>query len=180
MSAHPDGLRGLGIDDVVFLAATLILVGNVLRRPAPVDVDRRPWVVALCIASTIYVFGYQWGSSNTESLGGLFVWPILAVHWLGDVCLIYLGKAFAILPARREIKTSFVYRFVRHPIYSLYITADAVFLATTLTPQNLFVFTVGCAFFVARALIEERVLARDPVYRAYQLATSYRFFPGIF
>jgi protein-S-isoprenylcysteine O-methyltransferase Ste14 len=91
-----------------------------------------------------------------------------------------LGRRFGILPAHRGIMTEGPYSLVRHPIYFGYLIMHGGFLLA-----NFDLWNVGVLLFVylllgVRAIEEEKILARDPAYRAYQQQVRYRFLPGLF
>ena len=163
-----------------FLAATILIGLNCLRRTPATLSDSRPWVFLLCIFSLTYFLGFEDAPANGGAKQSFAWWLIIGCHVAGDLCLIYLGKSFAVLPAWRRVKTKFLYRFVRHPVYSLYMVADLVFVSFVPSLQNLTVAVLGIAAFITRAALEERLLMNDDAYRAYVVTTPYRFFPGIY
>ncbi len=91
-----------------------------------------------------------------------------------------LGRSFGLMPANRGIVSSGLYRIVRHPIYMGYLVTHAAFIAANPSPWNLVVLVMADAALLARALCEERTLARDPEYRQYQGAVRWRVVPGLF
>jgi protein-S-isoprenylcysteine O-methyltransferase Ste14 len=93
---------------------------------------------------------------------------------------LYLGESFAILPARRRLRTGFVYRIVRHPVYATYVLTDAAFLASSPSAWNLVVALLGAGTLAWRASLEERLLWRDPEYERYARRTRYRFIPFVY
>ena len=107
-------------------------------------------------------------------------WILIGLNLLADTALIALGRSFSLLPARRAIRQSGPYRIVRHPAYSAYLIIDLVYIAQLPTVRNLAVFAAGVGLFVCRALLEERLLSNDPVYREYRKRTRWRFLPLVY
>jgi protein-S-isoprenylcysteine O-methyltransferase Ste14 len=91
-----------------------------------------------------------------------------------------LGRSFGLMPANRGIVSSGLYRIVRHPIYMGYLVTHAAFIAANPSPWNLVVLVMADTALLARALCEERTLARDPEYRQYQGVVRWRVVPGLF
>src|SRR5207244_6185956 len=78
-----------------------------------------------------------------------------------------LGRSFGIAPANRGIVARGPYNVVRHPIYAGYLVTHIAFLIANPGPWNCAVVLIGDSALIARALIEERVLAGDQAYQAY-------------
>lgn len=128
-----------------------------------------------------------------SALAGLAAWRLSGDEWpellaiaflcvalLASVTLLFLGRAFAVLPALRALRARGPYRVVRHPLYALELLLLALSGAVHAWWAG-----VGLALLTALALIprirdEERVLARDPHYAAYQSAVRYRLLPGVY
>lgn len=162
-------------DQVWWITVSLILVVNVLRRMAPINEDCSPKLWVLVFLSVSHLFFFQEGpnSITTRVL-------VLGAVFLSDVCLLYLGPSFSLFPARREIKTGFLYRAVRHPAYALYILMDILYVAAVPQIHNVVVALLGICSFVLRAHYEEKILSEDPAYLDYQKKTPWRFMPGIY
>jgi len=92
-----------------------------------------------------------------------------------------LGRSFGIVPSDRGIKTGGLYRYVRHPIYSLYLLSDLIdMIAGKFFWQNALVFLSFILTTYFRTVYEERLLERNPKYSAYKEKTPYRLLPGLF
>ena len=91
-----------------------------------------------------------------------------------------LWRSFGIVPANRGIKTVGIYRLVRHPVYAGYSVTHIGFLIGFPNVWNAFLYVAVMAVQIARIMREERLLADDPVYRAYMQRVRYRLLPGIF
>ena len=93
--------------------------------------------------------------------------------------LLYLGRSFAILPARREIVSRGTYRLMRHPVYAgELILMIAMFSAgpTWLTSVPLL---AAIPLIVVRILAEERLLRNDDAYLHYSSQVGWRLLPGV-
>lgn len=98
---------------------------------------------------------------------------------LAGVSFLWLGRCFAVLPARRGVVKGGPYRWVRHPAYTgelLMLLGCA--LASGQWPGYVLL-AAAVVLVTVRALAEERVLAVDPDYRAYQQRTRGMLLPGI-
>ncbi len=91
-----------------------------------------------------------------------------------------LGRSFGLMPANRGIVSSGVYRLVRHPIYLGYLITHAAYLAAMPSSWNVVALLIADAALLARAVCEEKTLARDPRYRDYQQVVRWRVCPGLF
>ena len=96
------------------------------------------------------------------------------------VSVLSLGKSFGIIPANRTVKYSGAYRIVRHPLYASEIIFHIGFLMGNMSLRNLLLVTLIFSGQIWRALSEERLLSRDPVYAQYRTAVRFRFVPGVF
>lgn len=90
-----------------------------------------------------------------------------------------LGRSFALLPANRGVVSSGVYRVVRHPIYLGYLVSHVAFLLANPTAWNALALIASDIALVFRSVCEEKTLAKDPRYRAYQSRVRWRVVPGI-
>ena len=93
---------------------------------------------------------------------------------------ITLGRSFGLMPANRGVVCAGIYRLVRHPIYMGYLVTHVAFLAATPSAWNVGVIVVADIALLARAVCEEKTLAQDAMYRAYQQQVRWRVLPGVF
>ena len=94
--------------------------------------------------------------------------------------LISLNRSFAIVAAKREIKTGWMYRIVRHPLYASYFLIFGGYVLVHTTAANLILFLITMSFLCLRIFREERHLSLDPEYRNYMQQVHYRVIPYIF
>ena len=109
-------------------------------------------------------------SESLEVIGALLV--------LGG--FLSLNKSFGLGPENLGIKTSRAYRFMRHPIYSGYILAEAGFFLADFSFHNLLVLATSIIFLLLRLRAEEWLLRKDLSYRKYAQAVPWRQIPFLF
>lgn len=162
-------------DVALWLIVGTVLIFNTIRRSPAVESDTRWWVWAICTLSTIRFLAFE-STKDTEAA----LWVLIALNLLADTSLIALGRSFSLLPARRTIRVGWMYRIVRHPIYTAYILIDAIYVSHLPTAHNFAVLVVGAGLFAWRAELEERLLRNDPRYREYAERTRWRFLPFVY
>lgn len=111
-------------------------------------------------------------------------WLSLPIELLGiifSLIAIYtLGRSFGIIAANREIKTSGVYKIIRHPLYA---GESLWFLSLVLQHISVFnvaLYLVQSACQIRRLLEEETLLQKDEKYAQYMKEVPWRVIPGIF
>lgn len=176
--AAPTLAGQFGIEFGALVLASAALIFNCLRRPVASIFDRRWWVCGVCAISLFYFFGFAPDENGNWNVTAY--WLIVGIHMASDLCLLSLGTSFAILPAVRTIKTRFLYGWVRHPVYTLYMLADMVFVAIFPSPRNIIVALLGAGSFLVRAELEERILRKRVEYGEYARRIRYRFLPGVY
>lgn len=94
-----------------------------------------------------------------------------------------LGKSFTPLPRPRDratLRTTGIYRYVRHPVYGALLVAG-VGLSLHRSPLVLVPTAVLAGVFWLKSIREERWLCeRYAGYAAYRTTTRWRFIPGVF
>jgi protein-S-isoprenylcysteine O-methyltransferase Ste14 len=90
-----------------------------------------------------------------------------------------LRRSFGIVPANRGVKSSGLYRIVRHPMYFGYIINQLGFLLLYFGPWNIAVYAVSWTALWLRAVEEEKFLSADPAYREYSSKVRARLVPGL-
>lgn len=93
--------------------------------------------------------------------------------------ILSLNNSFGIVPAVRKVKTGWMYKFVRHPIYFGYAISFSCMVINNFTFMNLVVLLVVIACDVMRILAEEEILSDDPVYELYKTRVKYRLIPYV-
>ncbi|MCC7416569.1 MAG: isoprenylcysteine carboxylmethyltransferase family protein [Acidobacteria bacterium] len=91
-----------------------------------------------------------------------------------------LGRSFGLIPANRGVVAGGPYRIVRHPIYTGYLVTHVAFLLAHPRPWNAAIAALADLALVRRALLEERILARDTSYERYSRRVEWHLVPGVF
>lgn len=156
-----------------------LLVGLFLTRRRSISTSNRlrDWVIG--VAGTFLPFLLR------------PVEPIGPLGWLGQPLqmlglsfavagLISLGRSIGIVAANRGIKSSGPYRLVRHPMYAAYIVTFMGYAASYPTARNCLILLATAFLLNARAVAEERLLGRDPVYADYLRRVRWRFAPYLY
>ena len=164
---------------LLLASEALVVVLTVFRR-APMVVDRSlrarvlttlamigPPLVAPAVVAPLI------GDTISASIGVVGLLIVIAGK-------ISLGRSFGLIPANRGIVSTGLYRLVRHPIYLGYFITHVAFVAANPTFWNVVVLVVADLAQLARAVCEERTLAQDEAYRAYQTKVRWRVVPGLF
>jgi protein-S-isoprenylcysteine O-methyltransferase Ste14 len=94
--------------------------------------------------------------------------------------ILSLNYSFALVPAKRKIKTSYMYRFVRHPLYACYIIGLTGYILSYRSPLNNVIYIITLLSIYIRLIREEHHLASDRLYRKYMIKVPYRLIPFIF
>jgi protein-S-isoprenylcysteine O-methyltransferase Ste14 len=164
---------------LLLASEALVVVLTVFRRPTGI-VDRSVPARAL---TTISLIGPLLVGPTTSAV----LLPGAATVTLSAIGLLIviggklsLGRSFGLMPANRGIVSTGLYRLVRHPIYMGYLITHVGFFAANATIWNLLTFVGADVALMIRAVYEERVLARDAEYGAYQQKVRWRVVPGLF
>ncbi len=105
---------------------------------------------------------------------------IIAANILGMITMFNLGRSFGVLIALRQVKTGGLYSVIRHPMYMTDILLRAGYVVYHFTVFSAAAFVLSTACYVYRAMLEERFLSRDHVYREYMERVRFRFVPFLF
>lgn len=148
-----------------------------LVRKFPQSVSAAPfdWIVAvLGTFSAFLLLPADWGVVPAAKHA------VVVGSGLTILGMISLNRSFAIVPAKREIKTSGMYRFVRHPLYASYVVTLTGYVLANTTLENalIYAFVMGCMFI--RMFREEKHLSLDAEYRQYMQQVRYRLIPFVF
>ena len=150
-----------------------------IRRPARYS-TKRPLEILVTLLSLIYFIAFEVKPTSSAVLA-LFGGAVTAIGSLITIISIQcLGRSFAVLPSLRDIRTSGAYRFVRHPIYLSYMVAGLGTLMRHPSLYNTSVVLAGFVLMMWRIRFEERLLAREEIYRNYMDAVRYRLIPGLY
>jgi protein-S-isoprenylcysteine O-methyltransferase Ste14 len=164
---------------LLLVSELLVVVLTVMRRSAAA-VDRSMRARVLTTVSML-------GPSLLKPASVVALLPQLATVGVSAIGLaiviagkVTLGRSFGLMPANRGVVSSGVYRIVRHPIYMGYLITHAAYVAAMPSAWNVAALAAADFALLARAVCEERTLARDPRYREYQQVVRWRVCPGLF
>jgi protein-S-isoprenylcysteine O-methyltransferase Ste14 len=162
---------------VVFcVSETLQAALFVLRfRPATVSTRAADWIIA--VGAT---FAPLFFVPHADGLGGSGQALVVAGALLQILGLLSLNRSFAIVPAKRRIRTGGMYRIVRHPVYAAYVIMFSGYVWANTTPWNVALYCLIVASNIARIANEEKHLGVDAEYRAYADRVRYRLVPLIY
>lgn len=156
----------------------VVLFLLIRRRARTISTHPGDWLLALAgTCSAMLVRAEPVQPLVSPLVGGTLMLMGLVVQVLAKIAL---GTSLGCVPAHRGLKLNGPYRFIRHPMYAGYALSHLGFLLMNPTLWNLLLYA-GCeSLQVLRLLAEERLLSRDPRYRAYRADVRYRLVPGVF
>ena len=147
----------------------------VRRTPQTVSVDPFDWLIAG--GGTLAPLFFRPGGLVILSSGSVVV--ILAVV-LQIWALAALNRSFALVAARRTVKTSGPYRVVRHPMYASYLFLYGGYLLFNVSLVNIFLIVFALCLLLLRLIQEEKPLVKASAYREYVLRTPWRLIPFVY
>ena len=164
---------------LLLASESLVIVLTVFRR-APSIVDRSLRARTLTTLSML-------GPLMVRPAAVAALAPELVTVAIGVVGLMVviagkmsLGRSFGLMPANRGIVSTGLYRMVRHPIYMGYLITHVGFVVANPTIWNAMTLVGADIALLIRATCEEKTLARDAEYKAYQERVRWRVLPGLF
>ena len=174
--------RRLDFIEGVFIAHTVILcLCFLLRTPAhAIQTKIGHQAIALCAFYSGMLF---MGSASTQSpfLLQCSRMMLLVGMLLGIAALIQLGRSFGVLIAARQVRTTGLYGWIRHPMYLSDIVMRLGYFYSHPSWLSAALLIASSACYIARAMLEESFLSSvDPVYASYMRQVRYRFVPGVF
>lgn len=113
--------------------------------------------------------------------GSIILLEILQfIAMITSVCaVISLNNSYGIVPAVRTIKTGFMYKLVRHPLYFTYAVSFSCFVLNNLSIANVALLAVMLVSNVMRIKAEEEILSEEPAYQLYQERVRWRLIPYV-
>ena len=90
-----------------------------------------------------------------------------------------LNRSMGLLPAHRGVKTSGMYRIVRHPLYASYAIVLIGYLINNWSVYNAVVIAAGTGFQILRIRYEERLLCGYSEYVSFVNRTRWRLLPYV-
>jgi protein-S-isoprenylcysteine O-methyltransferase Ste14 len=160
----------IGVSETVTAAFFLLR-----SAPATVSPDPQDWLFALAGTFAPLFFAPSDWALLPEAKHLVLIGT--ALHIFG---MFSLNRSFALVAARREVKTGGMYKFVRHPLYASYLLIFTGYVLTNTTLANIVIYWLTAGFLYVRMVREEKHLALDPAYRAYMQQVRCRVIPFLF
>lgn len=141
---------------------------------------------------TVSMLPYDWFVAIIGSFAPLMLRPatdgilpqaeiIIALGTMLQIAgMLSLNRSFAIVAAKREIKTNWMYRIIRHPLYASYFMIFGGYVLVHTTPANILIYFITMTFLCLRIFREENHLSQDSKYREYMTHVRYRVIPYVF
>ncbi len=162
---------------IVALEATVVIIALV-RPPA----DQTSWSP------------YSWATTLGGMVTPFLMRPVASAHdvWTGQALqvvgatvgvlgILSLNRSFGLLPAHRGgIRSTGMYRWVRHPLYAAYAVLQLGYVLNNPSLANGAIYGLALAFQILRLLNEERFLSQYPEYERYRSTTRWRLVPYVF
>ncbi|KQV46043.1 MULTISPECIES: isoprenylcysteine carboxylmethyltransferase family protein [unclassified Duganella] len=162
---------------LLFVASETLVAALFMLRSEPAAVSHSPLDWALAIASTGAPFFFAPnGEGMLPAARALIVLGVLLQ--IGG--LLSLNRSFGLVAARRQIKTSGLYRCIRHPLYASYLLSYVGYVLSNTSFDNAATCLVASLLLLARLQREERFLSRDSEYLLYMRRVKYRVLPLVF
>lgn len=160
------------------LSITLVFL---LRRPSKLTSKNiGDWIASIGGTFVVYLYSYSgWEKPISPQIVPIAYFVLVVAAFLATICIINLGRSFGIVPANRGIKTKVFYRYVRHPLYSIYMLYDLAFISICFSSLNCCICILHALFSYLRAKREENILMQDADYNKYASETRYMFLPAI-
>ena len=198
-------LRGIGLALTNFSLAILFLAFAFANAKSFLENPRLSVLLIVLMETIVAVFlivrrdpeetRHTWQTWTTTTLGtfapmllrptdataDLLVGDILQIGGfvLQITALLYLSRSFGLLPAFRGVKSSGLYSWVRHPLYSAYVISFVGYWINNQSLSNAAVVLFGTAFLVMRIHCEEALLLEYDEYTRYANRTRWRLIPAV-
>ncbi len=158
-----------------FIVAILFLI----RKPNK-DTSNNILVHIVSILSVMYFYFFSFDKSihlisEDAELILVSVGAVLTI-----LSLLSLYKSFGILVSYREIKTKYMYRVVRHPVYLSYMVMDTGIILAYFSLINVIIFIIALSLFLLRIHYEESFLSKHKEYVEYKKRVKYKLIPLIY
>jgi len=184
IAAFPSGGQGMHLTrltDAIWSVGLIMMGVFCVMRPRPVAVmlDWRAIVSGL----GAFVLPTLMSRANFTA-SGLAYQTGVVLEFLGitlsQVARVYMGHAFAVLPANRGIVSKGPFHFVRHPVYLGWTLLVIGFSVTYPSPWNMLMMIACMSLTFWRIHLEEELLGADPAYCDYRARVPYRMIPGVY
>jgi len=165
------------ISSLLFVVFETVIVVVTLMRSMPKEVSISPYEWTIALTATLLTLFLR-PATEMHDIPALYIVQLFGIT-ISIMGIFSLNKSFGVVAANRGVKTSGMYRFVRHPVYAGYFLSVSAFCAQNPTRDNLIIMAISLAMQVLRIIAEENFLQRDAAYVEYMKNTRYRLLPYI-
>ena len=179
----PDALYAVNIAMQLAVIAFLVtIIATTVMRWRPKEKARglEPRLSALIATVLISAVVISPRRQLPFTVGVIATLLVLTGNTIAVYCLSHLGRSFSIMPEARELVTSGLYRYLRHPLYLAEMIAVTGIVLQFLSVWTVLLLAIEIALQLRRMHNEEIVLtAAFPAYTEYKRRTA-RILPGIY
>jgi len=163
------------------LIFNIVLAALFLTRTRASVVTMNPahWIVAL-ITSFSGFFFVKGNASPSQACVLASQALIFCATVLEGAAVVTLGRSFGFLPALRQVRTGFIYKIIRHPMYLGCILVRLTYCVRNALLSNFILFALIVFLYAIRTKQEEEILSNNGVYVGYMRQVKYRLIPGLF
>jgi protein-S-isoprenylcysteine O-methyltransferase Ste14 len=198
-------LRGFGLAFTNMLLATLFILFAMANGKSFIENPRLSVLLIVVTETIVAVFllirrdpdetQHSWQTWTTTTFGTLAPFLLRPIEATADmllgqtlqvfafcmqiVALLYLNRSIGLLPAHRGVKSTGLYGWVRHPLYTAYVITYLGYWINNQSLYNAIVIVAGTAFLVMRIYYEEALLFKYPDYTRYANRIRWRLIPSI-
>jgi len=198
-------LRGVGLAFTNMLLATLFILFALANGKSFLE-NPRLSVLLIVVTETIVAVllvvrrnpdetEHSWQTWTTTTFGTLAPFLLRPIDATADMllgqtlqvaafsmqiaALLYLNRSIGLLPAHRGIKSSGLYSWVRHPLYTAYVITYLGYWINNQSLANAVIIVAGTAFLILRIHYEEALLFRYADYTRYAKRIRWRLIPSV-
>ena len=198
-------LRGFGLAFTNLLLATLFILFAIANGKSFLENPRLSVFLIVVTEAIVAVFlvirrdpdetEHSWQTWTTTTFGTLAPFLLRPIDATADillgevlqvaafsmqiVALLYLNRSIGLLPAHRGIKSSGLYGWVRHPLYTAYVVTYLGYWLNNQSLTNAVIVVAGTAFLVMRIHYEEALLFKYADYTRYAERIRWRLIPSV-
>jgi len=161
---------------LIVVTETIVAVLLVVRRdPDETEHSWQTWTTTTC--GTLAPFLLRPIDATADMLLGQTLQ--VAAFSMQIAALLYLNRSIGLLPAHRGIKSSGLYSWVRHPLYTAYVITYLGYWINNQSLANAVIIVAGTAFLILRIHYEEALLFRYADYTRYAKRIRWRLIPSV-
>jgi protein-S-isoprenylcysteine O-methyltransferase Ste14 len=198
-------LRGFGIAFTNLGLATLFFLFALANGKSFIENPRLSILLIVVTETIVAVFlvirrnpdetEHSWQTWTTTTFGTLAPFLLRPIDATADIllgqilqvaafsmqiiALLYLNRSIGLLPAHRGVKSSGLYSWVRHPLYTAYLFTYVGYWINNQSFANAVIIVAGSAFLVMRIHYEEALLFKYADYTRYAKQIRWRLIPSV-